>query len=136
MEHWLHKKHKNESLSELRTVLHIKKVLLPFSRFAVDKLKITKERVWIHRNEVVDAIELYKESKLEFFSYTYKVLIDDSWVPLVRFDNWEIGPHYDKYDENGSLVAQNQCPKKTLEEVAELAKEFRRNLVTMDIATL
>jgi hypothetical protein len=109
---------------------------LSFSRFADDKLKIAKERVWIHRNEVVDAIEMYEEGKLEFYSYTYKVLIEDSWVPLVRFDNWEVGPHYDKYDENGSLVAQSSCPKKTLEEVAGLAKEFRRNLVTMDMATL
>ncbi len=115
---------------------HIKKVLLPLPRFADDKLRITKERVWIHRNEVVDAIETFNENKLEFFSYTYKVMIEGSWVPIVRFDNWEIGSHYDKYDENGSLVTQQQCPKRTFGEVARLAKEFRRNLVTMDISAL
>ena len=115
---------------------HIKKVLLPLPRFPDDKLRIIKERVWIHRNEVVDAIETFNENKLEFFSYTYKIMIEGSWVPIIRFDNWEIGSHYDKYGENGSLVAQHQCPKRTLGEVARLAKEFRRNLVTMDISAL
>jgi hypothetical protein len=99
-------------------------------------LKITRERIWIHRNEVVDSIEVQEEKKLEFYSYTYKILMDDAWIPLVRFDNWEIGSHFDKYDENGSLVAQQQCPKKSLNEVARLAKEFRRNLVTMDLSAL
>lgn len=99
-------------------------------------MQITKERVWIHRNEVVDSIEISEERKLEFFSYTYKVLIDGSWITLVRFDNWEIDSHFDKYDENGSLVSQQQCPRKTPEEVARLAKEFRRNLVTMDLSAL
>ncbi|MCK4443456.1 MAG: hypothetical protein KAW09_02860 [Thermoplasmata archaeon] len=99
-------------------------------------LKVTKERIWIHRNEILDAIEVFDETKLQFYSYTYKVYQDDRWIPLVRFDNWEMGSHYDKYDENGSLVAQNACPKKSLDEVARLAREFRRNLLTMEISTL
>lgn len=99
-------------------------------------MKITKERIWIHRDEILDAIEVFEENKLQFYSYTYKVFMDNDWIPLVRFDNWEIGSHYDKFDENGSLVAQSTCPKKSLEDVARLAKEFRRNLVTMDISTL
>jgi hypothetical protein len=99
-------------------------------------VKIEKERIWIHRNEVLDSIEVLEDNKVKFYSYTYKVFVEDSWVPLVRFDNWEIGPHYDKYDENGSLVEQKLCPKKSLDEVTKLAREFRHNLLTMDISTL
>ncbi|UCD92739.1 MAG: hypothetical protein JSV43_02150 [Methanobacteriota archaeon] len=99
-------------------------------------MKIAKERIWIHKNEVLDSIEISEENKVQFFSYTYKVLSEGSWLPLVRFDNWEIGAHYDKYDENGSILEQKPCPKKSLKEVARLAKEFRRNLLTMDISSL
>ncbi len=99
-------------------------------------MKVTKERIWIHRNEILDAIEIRDEGKIQFYSYTYKVFQDDGWIPLVRFDNWEMGSHYDKYDENGSLVTQDLCPKKSLEEIASLAREFRRNLLTMEISTL
>lgn len=99
-------------------------------------MRITKERIWVHKNEVLDSIEVLEGNKIQFFSYTYKVLSEGSWVPLVRFDDWEIGPHYDKYDENGSLLEQKPCPKKSLKEVARLVKEFRKNLLTMDISAL
>jgi hypothetical protein len=120
----------------LKPTIQSKKILFSLPSFADDKVKITKERVWIHRNEVVDAIEMFEENKLKYYSYTYKVMTDDTWTPIIRFDNWEIGSHYDKYDENGSLVSQQPCQRRTLEEVAGLAKEFRRNLVTMDISKL
>ncbi len=99
-------------------------------------MKAVRERIWIHRKEVLDSIEVFEKNKLEFYSYTYNVSIEGTWVPLVRFDNWEIGSHYDKYDENGSLISQKLCQQKALEDVAGLAKEFRRNLLTMDISTL
>jgi uncharacterized FlgJ-related protein len=125
---------------ELCDIIRIENRFLHQERFnplvAFSQVRITKERVWIHRNEVVDSYELSNENKLEFFSYTYKVQIEGNWIPLVRFDNWEIGSHFDKYDENGSLVTQKQCPERSLEDVARLAKEFRRNLVTMDISSL
>ncbi|MFQ6061424.1 MAG: hypothetical protein ACE5KV_09080 [Thermoplasmata archaeon] len=109
-------------------------MILPFSPY--DSVKVIKNRIWIHRNEVLDALEVLENNKVRFYSYTYKAYMGGSWIPLLRFDNWEIGSHYDKYDENGSLVEQRPCPKKSLEEVAELAREFRRNLLTMDISGL
>jgi hypothetical protein len=119
---------------ELCDIIRIENRFLHQERF--NPLVAFSQRVWIHRNEVVDSYELSNENKLEFFSYTYKVQIEGNWIPLVRFDNWEIGSHFDKYDENGSLVTQKQCPERSLEDVARLAKEFRRNLVTMDISSL
>lgn len=100
------------------------------------ELRIAKERIWVRRDEILDSIEIFENDKMQFYSYTYKVLMEDDWVPLVRFDNWEIGSHYDKYDENGSLMKQSTCPRKSLGNVAELVKEFRRNLLTMDMSKL
>lgn len=99
-------------------------------------MKVARERIWIHKNEILDSIEVLEGNKVQFFSYTYKALLEGQWVPLVRFDNWEMGSHYDKYDENGSLLEQKPCSMKSLEDVARLVKEFRRNLLTMDISAL
>ncbi len=134
---WLQKRfHKTPVITIDSSFSHQK----DFIRFELSlrsiKLKIARERIWVHKDEVLDSIEVFEEDRMQFYSYTYKVMMEDDWVPLVRFDNWETGSHYDKYDENGSLMKQSPCTKKSLEEVARLVKEFRRNLLTMDISTL
>lgn len=98
---------------------------------------IRKQRIWIHKNEILDTLEIEKEGKIKYFSYTYKIKgKHGKWIPAVRWDNLEQAPHVDRYDENNVLVEQKPCREKPLKEIIKLVTIFRRNLMTMDVSEL
>jgi hypothetical protein len=98
---------------------------------------IRKQRIWIHKNEIVDIIEILRDGKVRYYSFTYKIKgKQGAWKPTVRWDNLEQTPHVDKYDENNALIDQKPCREKPLKEILKLVYIFRRNLVTMDVSEL
>ena len=100
-------------------------------------MDVTTKRIWVHRNEVVDAVEVRDGERLRSYSYTYKYRERGSpWQPIVRWDNLGQVPHVDVYDANRTLVDQKPCRDKALKEVIKLVLAFRRNLLSMDIAQL
>ncbi len=100
-------------------------------------MDIRKQRIWIHRDEILDVLEIGKEGKIKYYSYTYKIKgKGGTWIPAVRWDNVEQTPHVDRYDENKALVEQKPCREKSLKEILKLVGIFRRNLMTMDVSEL
>lgn len=100
-------------------------------------MEILKQKVWIHKNEVVDSLVVTDSGKVRFYSHTYLVRERGrGWVPYVKWDNWEKQPHVDKYDSSGALIEQKSCPEKTMEDTVKLVKIFRKNLMAMDISQL
>jgi len=100
-------------------------------------MKLTRQKIWVHRNEAVESITVEDQGKLKFYSHTYLVRArGGAWRPCVRWDNWDRQPHVDKYDASGVLVEQKPCNDKSLEDVLKLVRIFRRNLLTMDLSQL
>ncbi len=100
-------------------------------------MEIRKQRIWIHKEEVLDTLEIEKEGKIKYYSYTYKIKgKQGKWIPAVRWDNHEQAPHVDRYDENSTLVEQKTCREKPLKEIMKLVGIFRRNLMAMDVSEL
>ncbi len=99
-------------------------------------MKISKKRVYIHRNEIIDALEIFEGERRRFYSYTYRVEGKKGWMPYVRWDNFQQQPHVDRYDESGALLEQKSTPEKTLEEIEHLVRIFRRNLAAMSLEDL
>lgn len=103
----------------------------------VENLEIRKERYWIHKDEILDALEIEKEGKIKYYSYSYKIKgKHGKWINAVRWDNLEQAPHVDRYDENNSLVEQKPCREKPLKEIIKLIGIFRKNLMAMDVSEL
>jgi len=100
-------------------------------------MKLTRQRTWVHRNEMVESLILEDSGKIRFYSHTYMVSTKGrSWTPYVKWDNWERQPHVDRFDGSGVMVEQKPCNEKTLEEVLKLVKIFRKNLLSMDLSQL
>ena len=100
-------------------------------------MEIHKQRIWIHKNEILDTLEIEKEGKIKYFSYTYKIKgKQGKWIPAVRWDNLEQSPHVDRYDENNALIEQKPCREKPLKEILKLVSIFRKNLMAMDVSEL
>jgi hypothetical protein len=100
-------------------------------------VNIYKERVWIHKNEVVDVVQIEKDGRIRYYSYTYKVKGNKGqWRPAVRWDNLEQTPHVDKFDENSALIEQKPCRDKNLNEIVKLVGIYRKNLMAMDVSQL
>lgn len=100
-------------------------------------MKLTRQRTWVHRNEMVESLVLEDAGKVRFYSHTYMVRSKDrDWTPYVKWDNWDRQPHVDKFDGSGVLVEQKPCNEKSLEEVLKLVQIFRKNLLTMELAQL
>lgn len=99
-------------------------------------MEIEKTRVWMHRDEVIDAIEITEGKRRRYYSYTYRTLGKNGWENQVRWDNFEGQPHVDKYDSNGALIEQKIVQEKSLEEVSKIVAIFRRNLVAMELEDL
>ena len=100
-------------------------------------MEIRKQRIWIHKDEILDTLEMEKDGKLKYYSYTYKIRgKQGKWIPQVRWDNLDQAPHVDRYDENNALIDQKACREKPLKEILKLVGIFRRNLMSMDVAEL
>ncbi len=100
-------------------------------------MKLTRQRTWVHRNEMVESLVLEDGGKVRFYSYTYMGRgKGQSWTPYVKWDNWDRQPHVDKYDGTGVLVEQKPCNEKGLEEVLKLVQIFRKNLLVMELSQL
>ncbi len=100
-------------------------------------MEILKQKMWIHKNEVVESLMVMDSGKIKFYSHTYLVKERGrGWVPYIKWDNWDRQPHVDKYDSSGALVEQRACPEKTIGDALKLVKIFRKNLMTMDISQL
>ncbi len=99
-------------------------------------MEIQRTRVWMHRDEVIDAIEITEGKRRRYYSYTYRTLGKNGWENQVRWDNFEGQPHVDKYDSNGALIEQKSVQEKSLEEVSKIVAIFRRNLVAMELEDL
>ncbi len=100
-------------------------------------MQIRKQRIWIHKDEVLDTLEIEKDGKLKFYSYTYRIREKrGAWTSAVRWDNLEQSPHVDKYDQNSALMEQKPCREKPLKEILKLIDIFRRNLMIMDVSEL
>ncbi len=97
---------------------------------------VEKHRIWVHQNEVIDSLEIYQENKRKFYSYTYKERRGDEWYALVRWDNLELQPHIDRYDENALLVEQLPFRTVRLKEVESFVGMFRKGLLSIDVAHL
>ena len=98
--------------------------------------RVVRQRIWVRRDEVLDAVESYEGARRTFYSYTYKGQRGGAWVPSVRWDNWEGQDHVDRYDETGGLKDRTPWRDRPLPDVLKLVKMFRRNLLTMDLAGL
>ena len=100
-------------------------------------MNIKRQRLWIHRDEVVDSVEVWHQDRLKTYAYTYKYLDKNrGWCPIIRWDNISQEPHVDKYDTNNSLAEQRFSREKNLNEVLKLVNAFRRNLLSMDLSRL
>lgn len=108
--------------------------LTPHARSRVTRL--VRQRIWVRRDEVLDALEAFEGSRRTFYSYTYRTERKGTWIPAVRWDSWEGQDHVDRYDETG--VPRDRLPwrDRPLADVLKLVKMFRRNLLTMDLAEL
>jgi len=98
--------------------------------------RVVRHRIWVRRDEVLDAVESFEGTRRTFYSYTYRTQRKDAWIPTVRWDNWEGQDHVDRYDEQGLLRDRTTWRERTLPDVLKLVKTFRRNLLTMDLAEL
>jgi hypothetical protein len=100
-------------------------------------MEIRKQRIWIHKDEILDTLEIEKEGKIKYYSYTYKIKgKHGKWRPAVRWDNHDQTPHVDRYDENYALIDQKPCREKPQKEIIKLVGIFRRNLMAMDVSEL
>lgn len=100
-------------------------------------MNIYKERIWVHKNEIVDVLQIEKGGKIRYYSYTYKIKgRHGKWRPAVRWDNLEQTPHVDKFDENSALMEQKSCRDKSLTEIVKLVGIYRKNLMAMDVSQL
>ena len=95
-----------------------------------------RQRIWVRRDEVLDAIETFEGTRRTFYSYTYRTQREGSWIPSVRWDNWEGQDRVDRYDERGVPRDRVAWRDRPLPDVLKLVKMFRRNLLTMDLAEL
>lgn len=98
--------------------------------------RIVRQRIWIRRDEVLDAIEAYEGNRRSYYGYTYRTMNGGSWVPSVRWDSWEGQDHVDRFDEAGVLKDRLPWRDRPLTDVLKLVKMFRRNLLTMDLSEL
>lgn len=98
--------------------------------------RVVRQRIWVRRDEVLDAVEAFEGTRRTFYSYTYRTQHGDAWIPAVRWDDWEGQDHADRYDEAG--VRRDRVPwrDRPLPDVLKLVKMFRRNLLTMDLQEL
>lgn len=100
-------------------------------------MKLTRQRTWVHRNEMVDSIILEDAGKIRFYSHTYFVRTKGrDWTPYVKWDNWDKQPHVDKFDGSGVMVEQKTCNEKNIEDVLKLVNIFRKNLLSMELSQL
>ena len=98
--------------------------------------KVVRQRFWVRRDEILDAVEAFEGARRVFYSFTYRTGRDGAWIPTVRWDNWEGQDHVDRYDERGILKDRAAWRDRPLADVLKLVKMFRRNLLTMDLAEL
>ncbi len=101
-------------------------------------MNVLKQRIWVRRDEVIDAVEISDRSRLRFYSYTYRIQSrKGQWNTAIRWDNYEQNPHVDKYEAaTGVLLEQKTCREINLMEVIRLVTSFRRNLLVMDVFEL
>ncbi len=95
---------------------------------------VEKKEIAIKENEKLEAIEIYRDKDLSYYSYNYMVKVDEKWKRYIRWDNFQKQPHVDRYDETGNLVTSEQSRDKSLKEVLELVDIFGKNLISMDIS--
>lgn len=98
--------------------------------------RVVRQRIWVRRDEVLDALEAFEGTRRTFYSYTFRTQRGVDWIPTVRWDNWEGQDHVDRYDETGVLKDRTPWRDRPLGDVLKLVKTFRRNLLTMDLAEL
>jgi hypothetical protein len=98
--------------------------------------RVVRQRIWVRRDEVLDAVEAYEGARRTYYGYTYRTMRDGAWFPRVRWDSWEGQDHVDRYDETGQLRDRLAARDRSLADVLRLVKTFRRNLLTMDLAEL
>lgn len=96
--------------------------------------RVVRQRIWLRKDEVLDALEAYDEGRRTYYSYTYRVRREATWSPLVRWDNWDGQDHADRYDEAGLHRQRTPTRERTLVEVLRIVKSFRRNLLSIDLA--
>jgi hypothetical protein len=104
---------------------------------------IYKHRIFLPKKDLIEAVEIYENDNLKYYSYLYKIWEGQSqknqgtWRTLIRWDNYDEKPHVDIYGENRNLVRQQTATEhKSLKEVIQLVKIFRRNLVAMDVSDI
>lgn len=98
--------------------------------------RIVRQRIWIRKDEVLDSVEGFEGPRRAFYSYTYRTARDGTWIPTVRWDNWEGQDHMDRYDERGALKDRRPWRDRPLGDMLKLVKTFRRNLLTVDAEAL
>ena len=98
---------------------------------------VTKERIWLHKDELLDSITIFTDGKLRYYSHTFQILGKRGhWHPIIRWDNHNQNPHVDKFDENGNFLEQIPSSEKPFREIVKMVTIFRRNLLTMDLRQL
>lgn len=113
------------------------------NRDIMKNVSIFKHRIFLQKNDMVEAVEIYENENLKYYSYLYKIWETKSqqgqgdWRILMRWDNYDEKPHVDIYGESRNLVRQHSTTEhKSLKEVTELIKIFRRNLVAMNFSEM
>jgi len=97
-------------------------------------MEVTKQVVFIHKDEKIVMIEITEDGKLKYFAYTYMTRERHGiWVPAVRWDNFEGISHVEKYDENGGLIERVETEYRTKNEIKQLVQTFRKNLLAMHL---
>ncbi len=98
---------------------------------------ISKKRIWVHKNEAIDALEIFVNDRRKYYSFTYRQLNKNGqWRNLVRWDNHEVGPHVDRYGESSNLLEQEASGEKSLKDIVTLVSIYRQNLMAMDLSEL
>ena len=98
--------------------------------------RVVRQRIWVRRDEVLDAVEAYEGTRRTYYAFTYRTMRDGSWFPSVRWDSWEGQDHVDRFDESGQLTDRLASRDRPLQDVLKLVKTFHRNLLAMDLAEL
>ena len=98
---------------------------------------VKRNRIWVHKNELIDSLEIFSEDKRRYYSFTYKITNRNGKERnLVRWDNHELGPHVDRYDEASNLIEQAPAGEKSLRDIITLVTIYRQNLLAMNLSEL
>lgn len=100
-------------------------------------MEIIRDTLWLFPTERISVLEIYKKSKMMFYSYSYQIADSGgNWQDRVVWHNFEQRPHYDIFDEGGKLIVHQELPQINVNDILKLVRIFRKNLMNMDLTKI